>query len=336
MNLNEHAKLSVAPMMDWTDRHCRYLHRMMSRNVLLYTEMVTAAAVVHGDTAKLLAFDPAEHPVAVQLGGSEPDLLAQATKACVASGYDEVNLNCGCPSDRVQSGMFGAILMAHPDLVRDCVIAMMEAAGDVPVTIKCRIGIDDQEPREVLPRFLEAVQHAGVQRVTIHARKAWLKGLSPKENRDIPPLDYDLVSEMKSEFPELWIGINGGINSLKEAKALLDTGLDGVMIGRSAYQSPSQILLTADRDLWGSAQPYADAHSVVKGILPYVDGQLSRGVKLNQMTRHMLGLFHGMPGGRHWRRILSQNAHRDGAGVEVISSALEAVEEVSREVSGSV
>ncbi len=326
--IDQARRLSVAPMMDWTDRHCRYFHRQLSKNALLYTEMVTAPAILHGDRSRLLAYHEAEHPVAVQLGGSEPDLLAEATRICVDAGYDEINLNCGCPSDRVQSGTFGAVLMAHPGLVADCVDAMQSAAGDVPVTVKCRIGIDDQDPTEVLPRFLEKVSAAGVRHFTIHARKAWLQGLSPKENRDVPPLDYPLVLAMKRQFPDLWIGINGGISTLTQANEFLAQGLDGVMIGRSAYQTPSQILLDADHTIWGQARPCADAQSAIELMIPYLEAELSRGTRLNAMTRHMLGLFHGMPGARRWRRLLSENAHKPGAGVAVVRDALAAMIEL--------
>lgn len=324
MDINR--RLSVAPMMDWTDRHCRYFHRLMSRNALLYTEMVTAPAILHGDRDRLLGYNDAEHPVAVQLGGSEPEQLAQATKICVEMGYDEVNLNCGCPSDRVQSGTFGAVLMAHPELVRDCVKSMKDTAPDTPITVKCRIGIDDQEPSEVLPRFLETVSQSGITHFTIHARKAWLQGLSPKENRDVPPLDYPLVLKMKADFPHLSIGINGGITSLDQAEAFLKSGLDGVMIGRSAYQTPAHILLDADRRIWGDVSPGLSATDIVEAMYPYIESELSKGNRLNSITRHMLGVFHGAPGARRWRRLLSENAHKDGAGGEVVRDSLEAMQ----------
>lgn len=307
--------------MDWTDRHCRQLHRLMSSRALLYTEMITAPALIHGDRNRLLRFDPSEHPVAVQLGGSDPAELAEATRIAGAAGYDEVNLNVGCPSDRVQSGCFGAILMTRPGLVAECVAAMI-AVSPVEVTVKCRIGVDEQEPREVLPAFLEDIRAAGVRRVTIHARKAWLQGLSPKENRDIPPLDYDLVYAMKREFPDLHISINGGVNSLEEAKAHLAAGMDGVMIGRAAYHTPSDILLAADREIFGLDTPMKSAEQVVIEMLPYIERHLSEGGRLNQITRHMLGLFAGRPGARAWKRRLSEQAHRDGAGPEVVEGAL--------------
>ena len=308
-------------MMDWTDRHCRYFHRLMSARALLYTEMVTAPAVLHGDRDRLLGFDPAEHPVALQLGGSDPAELAEATRIAAGYGYDEINLNVGCPSDRVQSGCFGAILMERPALVADCVAAMI-AASPVPVTVKCRIGVDDQTPEEVLPQFLETVSAAGVTRFAIHARKAWLQGLSPKENRDIPPLDYPLVHAMKRQFPHLHLSINGGITSLDQARAQLDAGMDGVMIGRAAYHTPADILLAADRDIFGAATPPRSAEQVALLMLPYIEAHLARGGRLHQITRHMLGLFAGRPGTRGWKRRLSEESHRDGAGPEVVERAL--------------
>jgi len=327
--MDKHRRLSVAPMMDWTDRHCRYFHRHLSRNALLYTEMVTARAIVHGDPDRLLGFHTCEHPLAVQLGGSEPEILADAVKICAQYKYDEINLNCGCPSDRVQSGTFGAVLMEHPTLVADCVQAMQEAAGAIPITVKCRIGIDDQDPRRVLPNFIDTVAQAGVRHFTIHARKAWLKGLSPKENRDVPPLDYPLVLAMKTQFPDLWIGINGGITSLDEATDFLESGLDGVMVGRSAYQNPTAILLDADRRIWGDTNPLMHAKDAVSAMIPYMEAELAAGARLNAITRHMLGLFQGVPGARRWRRILSEKAHKDGAGVEVVREALNAMDELA-------
>jgi tRNA-dihydrouridine synthase A len=312
-------RLSVAPMMDWTDRHCRYFHRLMTRRAMLYTEMVTAPAIVHGPKARLLDFSGEEHPVALQLGGSVPAELAAAVRIARSWGYDEINLNCGCPSDRVQSGCFGAVLMETPALVADCVAAMQDVS-DVPVTVKCRIGVDDQEPAEVLPRFIEAIAKAGVRHVVVHARKAWLKGLSPKENREIPPLDYPLVLAMKAAFPEMTIGINGGIATLEQARALLAQGLDGVMIGRAAYHDPGAALIGADA-LWGMDHSPARAE-VVQAMLPYIEAHLAAGGRLHQVTRHMLGLFHGLPGARGWRQVLSTEASRDGAGVEVVERAL--------------
>ena len=308
-------------MMDWTDRHCRYLHRLLSREVLLYTEMVTAMAVIHGDRDRLLGFDPAEQPVALQLGGAEPDQLAQATAIAVEYGYREVNLNVGCPSDRVQSGRFGAILMQEPALVGDCVQAMIEAAGAAQITVKCRIGVDRQKPAEILPDFLQTVSARGVNSFTIHARMAWLDGLSPKENRDIPPLDYNLVHRMKAQFPALEIILNGGISSLDLALEQLDKGLDGVMIGRAAYHDPASILTSADRRIF---QTHSDTNveQVVIQMLPYIERHLAKGGRLNQITRHMLGLFLGRPGARIWRRVLSEKSHEANAGPEVVQEAL--------------
>lgn len=322
------ARLSVAPMMDWTDRHCRYFHRLMSREALLYTEMVTAPALVRGGALHLLDFDPAEQPVAVQLGGSDPHELARATQIAEARGYGEVNLNVGCPSDRVQSGAFGAVLMKTPGLVADCVAAMIEAADHAEITVKCRIGVDDQEPREVLPEFLDKVWGAGVTRVTIHARKAWLQGLSPKENRDIPPLDYDLVHEMKRSFPEMHLSINGGIETLDQARAHLAAGMDGVMIGRAAYHTPA-LLLEADAALFASAPSGRTAHDVARAMLPYIDAHVAAGGKVHDVTRHMLGLFAGRPGARAWRRDLSEGATAKGAGPELVLAALANVPEVA-------
>ncbi len=309
-------------MMDWTDRHCRFFHRQMTRRAMLYTEMVTAPAIVHGPKPRLLDYSEQEHPVALQLGGSDSAELGHAVRLSRPWGYDEVNLNCGCPSDRVQSGCFGAVLMERPTLVADCVRAMM-AETDVPVTVKCRIGVDDQDPETILPEFIETIAGAGVRHVIIHARKAWLQGLSPKENREIPPLDHDLVLRMKQRFPELAISINGGITSLDQAKALLAAGLDGVMIGRAAYHDPAATLIGADA-LWGD--DFApDAFAVVEAMRPYIAAHLANGGRLHQITRHMLGLFTGRPGARGWRRTLSEGASRDGAGLHTIDQALDAV-----------
>lgn len=315
-------------MMDWTDRHCRYLHRLLSARALLYTEMVTAPALVRGGAVHLLDFSPEEHPVALQLGGSEPGELAKAARLGAAAGYDEINLNVGCPSDRVQSGTFGAVLMKSPELVADCLTAMREAV-DVEVTVKCRIGVDDQEPETVLPDFLARVEAAGIKRVSIHARKAWLQGLSPKENRDIPPLDYDLVVRMKRAFPGLHVSINGGIGSLAQAQELLAQGLDGVMIGRAAYHAPTDILAAADRAIYGETGPDADPVAVARAMLPYIEAHLASGGKLAQVTRHMLGLFAGRPGARGWRRVLSEGAHRPGAGPELVERALDQLDPVA-------
>jgi tRNA-dihydrouridine synthase A len=306
-------------MMDWTDRHCRYFHRLMTRRAMLYTEMVTAAAVINGPTERLLGHCASEHPVALQLGGSDPAELAQAVRRAAPYGYAEINLNVGCPSDRVQSGCFGAVLMERPTLVADCVAAML-AASTVPVTVKCRLGVDDQDPEHVLPDFLEKVSRAGVTHFIIHARKAWLKGLSPKENRDIPPLDYPLVLRMKQRFPHLTICINGGITSLDQAKAFLGQGLDGVMLGRAAYHDPASVLVGADA-LWGDG-PGRDAFGAVDAMRPYIADHLAQGGRLHQITRHMLGTFTGRPGARHWRRVLSDLANRPGAGLDVLDLAL--------------
>ena len=312
-------KLSVAPMMDWTDRHCRFFHRLMTRRAMLYTEMVTAPAVVHGDRARLLDYSDAEHPVALQLGGSDPAELRRAVELAAPWGYDEINLNVGCPSDRVQSGCFGAVLMERPALVAECVSAMLEVSP-VPVTVKCRIGVDDQNPEVVLPDFIEKVSAAGVTHFVIHARKAWLQGLSPKENREIPPLDYPLVTRMKAAFPHLTICINGGITSLSQAQAMLEAGLDGVMVGRAAYHDPASVLIGAD-GLWGD--DFApDAFAVADAMKPYIAAHLAQGGRLHQITRHMLGLFHGRPGARGWRRVLSEGAARTGAGLDVYDAAL--------------
>ncbi|WP_037254713.1 tRNA dihydrouridine(20/20a) synthase DusA [Roseobacter sp. SK209-2-6] len=319
-NAQKAARLSVAPMMDWTDRHCRFFHRLLCHEALLYTEMVTAPALVRGGALHLLDHNAEEHPLALQLGGADPVELAQAARHGAEAGYDEINLNCGCPSDRVQSGAFGAILMKSPDLVADCVAAM-QAKVAVEVTVKCRIGVDDQEPREVLPRFLEKIRAAGCQRVTIHARKAWLQGLSPKENRDIPPLDYELVHEMKQAFPDLHISLNGGIASLLEALPHLERGLDGVMVGRAAYHQPADILAEADPLVFGTGE-VTDPVAAVRDMLPYIEAEMSKGARLHQITRHMLGAFAGRPGARAWRRQLSEGVSRKGAGPELVEQRL--------------
>lgn len=319
------ARLSVAPMLDWTDRHCRYFHRQLSRHALLYTEMVTSPALVRGDARHLLEFSSAEHPLALQLGGADPVELAQAARMGADAGYDEINLNVGCPSDRVQSGTFGAVLMKSPGLVAECVAAMIAATPGAEVTVKCRIGVDDQEPRDVLPAFLDAVRAAGVGRVIIHARKAWLKGLSPKDNREIPPLDYPLVYQMKRDFPDLHLSLNGGVGSLAEARAHLAAGMDGVMIGRAAYQRPGDLLLAADRDIFGAGDGAQDPFAVVDAMAPYIAAHLAGGGKLAQITRHMLGLFAGRPGARQWRRILSEGAHRPGADMALVHDARDAL-----------
>ncbi len=321
------ARLSVAPMMDWTDRHCRFLHRLLSKETLLYTEMVTSPALVRGGALHLLDYSEQEHPVALQLGGSDPAELAAAARLASEAGYDEVNLNVGCPSDRVQSGTFGAVLMKQPGLVADCVAAMQDAIG-TEVTVKCRIGVDDQDPQQVLPAFLQTVSAAGCRRFSIHARKAWLQGLSPKENRDIPPLDYPLVLRMKSMFPHLHISVNGGIGSLQQAIDFLESGLDGVMIGRAAYHQPADILCNADPLVFGTGQA-SDPVAAVHAMLPYIETHLASGGKLAQVTRHMLGLFAGRPGARQWRRILSEGAHKPSAGPALVEQALSQVQQAA-------
>ncbi len=291
----------------------------MTRRAMLYTEMVTAAAILHGPKDRLLDYSVAEHPIALQIGGSDPQELAKATRIAGAWGYDEINLNVGCPSDRVQSGCFGAVLMERPALVADCVAAMI-AEANVPVTVKCRIGVDDQDPEVVLPDFIEKVAAAGVTHFIIHARKAWLKGLSPKENREIPPLNYGLVLRMKAAFPQLTICINGGITSLGQAQSLLDQGLDGVMLGRAAYHDPASVLVGADA-LWGEASG-VDAFGAVEAMRPYILDHIAQGGRLHQITRHMLGLFTGRPAARGWRRVLSERANKPGAGLDVLDAAL--------------
>ena len=310
---------SVAPMMDWTDRHCRSFHRVLTRRTLLYTEMVTTGALIHGPRDRLLAYAPEEHPVALQLGGSDPAALATCSVMAEERGYDEVNLNCGCPSDRVQNGRFGACLMAEPQLVADC-IAAMRAAVKIPVTVKCRIGIDDQDPEESLRTFIDTVAKAGPDLFIVHARKAWLKGLSPKENRDVPPLDYDLVQRVKAERPHLKIVLNGGLPSLEAAAEHL-VWADGVMLGRVAYEQPWR-LATVDSTVFGTPDPVSTRHEAAEAYLPYVERELSLGTPLGAITRHMLGLFAGQPGGRLFRRHLSENAHLKGADIQVLRDAL--------------
>jgi tRNA-dihydrouridine synthase A len=312
-------RFSVAPMMDWTDRHCRFLHRILSRRARLYTEMVTTGAVIHGPRERLLGFSPEEHPVAVQLGGSDPGDLARAARICADLGYDEVNLNVGCPSDRVQDGRFGACLMREPELV-GAGVAAMKAAVRLPVTVKCRIGVDDQDPEEALDRMAHSVVAAGADALVVHARKAWLKGLSPKENRDIPPLDYERVYRLKAAFPDLPVAVNGGISSLAAAKGHL-ARVDGAMLGRAAYQEP-EILLGVDREIFGEAPPVADAFAAIEAFEPYIAARLAEGVRLHAMTRHMLGLFAGRPGARAYRRHLATEAGKPGAGLATLRDAV--------------
>lgn len=318
-------RLSVAPMMDWTDRFDRYFLRLITRRTVLYTEMITTGALLHGDVERHLAFDASEHPVACQLGGSQPEELAQSARLVEQAGYDEVNLNVGCPSDRVQSGRFGACLMADPALVRDC-IAAMRGAVDIPVTVKSRIGIDGQESYEDLARFVSCVAESGCDTFIVHARIAILAGLSPKENREIPPLKYDFVHRLKQEFPTLSISINGGIQTLEQAAEHFPL-LDGVMIGRAAYQDP-YCLAEADRLIFGDADSVPPTrHEVVRRLLPYIEDQCRAGIALHHITRHVLGLFNGLPGARRWRRYLSENAYGAASGPEVVEQALALVPE---------
>lgn len=313
---------SVAPMMDWTDRHCRAFHRTLTRHALLYTEMVTAPAILHGDRERLLGFDAGEHPVAVQLGGSDPAQLAQAARICADYGYDAINLNVGCPSDRVQGGNFGACLMREPALVADCVAAM-KAVVQVPVTVKCRIGVDEQDPEIALDALADAVVAAGVDGLVVHARKAWLNGLSPRENRDIPPLDYGRVRRLKARLPAVPVELNGGITALAQGLAEAE-GLDGIMLGRAAYQDPG-LLLEVDPLLYGTPAPHGDAFAAVEAFEPYIARHLEAGGRLSDVTRHMLGLFPGMKGARVFRRRLSTEAIVPGAGLEVVRGAVDEV-----------
>jgi len=306
-------------MMDWTDRHCRFFHRRLTRRALIYTEMITTGAVIHGPRARLLAYDPAEHPVALQLGGAQPKALAQCAAIGADFGYDEINLNVGCPSDRVQDGRFGACLMAEPALVGDCVAAM-KATVKVPVTVKCRIGIDEQDPEESLEAFACAVERAGVDALIVHARKAWLQGLSPRQNREVPPLDYERVFRLKAAHPTLPVVLNGGVGSIEQAAALLDR-VDGVMMGRAAYQEPWR-LLAVDPLIFGAAAPADSAKAAARAMLPYIERELAGGVRLASITRHMLGLFRGVPGARAFRRHLATEAVRPGAGIAVLADAL--------------
>jgi tRNA-dihydrouridine synthase A len=310
---------SVAPMMDWTDRHCRAFHRLMTRRARLYTEMLTTGAIIHGDRDRLLGFDGSEHPLALQLGGSSPRDLATSAKIGEDFGYDEINLNVGCPSDRVKDGRFGACLMAEPELVAACVDAMKRAVN-IPVTVKCRIGIDDQDPEQALDRLAYGVIAAGADALIVHARKAWLDGLSPKENRDIPPLDYDRVYRLKAALPDVPVIINGGIASLAEAKAHL-AHVDGVMLGRAAYQEPWR-LLSVDTEIFGEAAPHATMKDVFEAMMPYIDRELAKGMRLHSMTRHFVGAFHGVPGARAFRRHLAENGVKPGAGIKVLQDAI--------------
>ena len=305
-------------MMEWTDRHCRFFHRLLTRRALIYTEMITTGAVLHGDRARLMGYDPAEHPVALQLGGSDPCALADCARIGADMGYDEINLNVGCPSDRVQEGRFGACLMAEPALVGDCVAAM-KAAVAIPVTVKCRIGIDDQDPEQALTAFTATVVAAGTDALIVHARKAWLSGLSPRENRDIPPLDYDIVFRLKAAHPDVPIVLNGGIASVEAAREHLQK-LDGVMVGRAAYQEPWRLLQVDP--LFGAPAPHASAKAAALALIPYIERELSRGVRLHSITRHLHGLFQAVPGARAYRRHLATAAVKPGACAEVLAEAL--------------
>jgi tRNA-dihydrouridine synthase A len=312
-------RFCIAPMMEWTDRHCRFFHRLLTRRALIYTEMLTTGAVLHGDRVRLLSFDPFEHPVALQLGGCDPGALAQSARIGEDFGYDEINLNVGCPSDRVQEGRFGACLMAEPSLVGDCVGAM-RAAVKVPVTVKCRIGIDQQNPDEALFAFTNSVKTAGVDALIVHARKAWLNGLSPRENREVPPLDYGLVRRLKAAYPQLEIVLNGGIATVDQAQVELDA-LDGVMMGRAAYQEPWR-LLDVDPLIFDAPAPFARLHDAALALIPYIERELDRGVRLHAITRHVLGLFRTVPGARAFRRHLATEAFKPGARANVMVDAL--------------
>jgi tRNA-dihydrouridine synthase A len=321
LNGNNLHRFCIAPMLDWTDRHCRYFHRLISQHAFLYTEMVTTGALIHGEHHRFLQFNAVEKPVAFQLGGSNPRELAHCAKMIEDYGYDEVNLNVGCPSDRVQNGRFGACLMAEPELVAECVAAMTQA-GSIPVTVKSRIGIDERDSYEELTHFISTVAGAGCETFIIHARKAWLRGLSPKQNRDIPPLRYDVVYQIKQDFPQLEIILNGGITTLDQAEDVLQH-VDGVMVGREAYHNP-YLLADVDRRFYGESSPPRSREMIMELLIPYIKEQLelNDGVRLNSITRHILGLFHGEPGARGWRRHLSENVCKPGADINVVSNAL--------------
>jgi len=323
-------RFAIAPMMEWTDRHCRFFHRLLTRRALIYTEMLTTGAVLRGDRARLLAFDAFEHPVALQLGGSAPAALAQSAHIGEDCGYDEINLNVGCPSDRVQEGRFGACLMVEPVLVADCVAAM-KAAVKVPVTVKCRLGVDEQDPDQALFSFAEAVKAAGADALIVHARKAWLKGLSPRENRDVPPLDYAIVHRLKAAHPDFDIVLNGGITSLEQAQAQL-VHVDGVMMGRAAYQEPWR-LLAVDPLLYGEPAPFTLPKEAALAFIPYIERELAKGVRLHSITRHVLGLFHAVPGARAFRRHLATEAVKPGAGASVMADALALVLDTAKDLS---
>ncbi len=315
---------SVAPMMEWTDRHCRFFHRILSRRAVLYTEMITADAVIHGDRERLLGFSPQEHPVVVQLGGAEPERMAEAARICAEWGYDAININVGCPSDRVQRGWFGAVLMKEPETVAACVRAMRKAV-DIPVTVKCRIGVDEMDTDADLDRFVDMVADAGVTTFVVHARKAWLQGLSPKENREKPPLNRARVHRLKSRRPDLEIVINGELATIEDCRNEL-ARVDGVMVGRAAYYTP-WLLAQVDAGLFGETASVTSPLQAMERFLPYVEAQLEKGVPLHAVVRHTLGIFHGMPGARLYRRHISENAVKDGAGIEVLREALAMVRE---------
>ena len=317
-------RFSVAPMMDWTDRHCRHFHRIISGNTLLYTEMVTTGALIYGDKDRHLKYNDTEHPISLQLGGSNPDELALCAKMAEDYGYDEVNLNVGCPSDRVQNNMIGACLMAHPQLVADC-LAKMQDAVSIPVTVKHRLGIDDLESDELLEQFVDIVHKSGCKTFVVHARKAILSGLSPKQNRDVPPLQYDRVYRLKKRFPDLEIILNGGVKTIDEAQQHLEH-VDGVMIGREAYHNPYAILSEVDSRLFNDTNEVISRTQVLENMLPYIEQQLQMGVPLSYITRHMLGLFHGMRGGKQFRREISEQAYKKDAGIKVLNQAFAKVE----------
>jgi tRNA-dihydrouridine synthase A len=323
-------RFSIAPMMEWTDRHCRFFHRLLTRRALIYTEMLTTGAVLRGDRARLLGFDAFEHPVALQLGGSDPTALAQSARIGEDFGYDEINLNVGCPSDRVQEGRFGACLMIEPALVAACVAAM-KAAVKIPVTVKCRLGVDDQDPEQSLFSFALAVKAAGANALIVHARKAWLAGLSPRENREVPPLDYAIVHRLKAAHPDLAIVLNGGIASLEQAQAQL-THVDGVMMGRAAYQEPWR-LLAVDPLLFGEPAPFASPKAAALALIPYIERELANGVRLHAITRHVLGLFRSVPGARAFRRHLATEAVKPGASASIMADALAQVVDLQPDLS---
>ncbi len=323
-------RFCVAPMMEWTDRHCRFFHRLLTRRALIYTEMLTTGAVLRGDRARLLGFDPSEHPVALQLGGCDPAALAESARIGEDFGYDEINLNVGCPSDRVQEGRFGACLMAEPALVAECVAAM-KASVKIPVTVKCRIGIDEQDPEQALFDFTAAIKAAGTDALIVHARKAWLKGLSPRENREVPPLDYALVRRLKAAHPDLEIVLNGGIASVEQAQAELGS-VDGVMMGRAAYQEPWR-LWQVDPLLYSQPAPFVSPREAALALIPYIEGELAKGARLNSITRHVLGLFRSVPGARAFRRHLATEAVKPGATAAVMADALALVLDTAADLS---